>query len=504
MKEKKVKILIAVMTASLIGVAFVQFYLIGKSLKIEEEKFDRNASYALMRATDKLEKRHAAEAVIKKFDDDHFIPPPDFGRDTAFVFEHGDDFDFDINVIVKDDSNRIKINARNIRKLPAHPTALWIQKVDTIIQKKLVANVLKDLLADRDSIENKLNKDEIEKSLKEELSDGSIETDFYFGVHKLNEDRLILVKEGADTTELIKSKYRAPLFPRRIFASPYELIVYFPDKDYYIFKSLALMLAMSFVFIAVIAYAFYLTVRMFIRQKKLTEVKNDLINNITHEFKTPISTISIACEALGDPELAVNEKIVIRYSGIVREENERLKRLVESLLTTAALEKNGGSSLNLVKKEVSIDDVVNECVKSFRERGRADNFSIETIGIPSGITINGDKYHLINVIGNLIDNAIKYNLRAPDIKISVSTNDDYCKVEVKDNGIGIPRNEIDKIFETFYRIPTGNIHNVRGNGLGLSYCKNIVELHGGKIKVESKPNEGSAFIILLPIAGKKS
>ncbi|MGK9370111.1 sensor histidine kinase [Melioribacter sp. Ez-97] len=498
------KILIAIMTASLIGVAIVQFYLIGKSLKIEEEKFDRNVSYALMRATDKLEKGHTAKAVIKEFDDDNFFPHRDSGKDTAFFFEHGDDFDFDINVIVKDDSNRIKINARNIRKLPAPPPAVWIRKVDTVIQKNLVTNVLKDLFADRDSLERKLKKDEIEKYLKEELTDGSIETDFYFGVHKIDEDKFVIVKAGADTTGLKKSRYRAPLFPRRIFASPYELIVYFPDKDYYIFKSLALMLAASFVFITVIAFVFYQTVRMFLKQKKITELKNDLINNITHEFKTPISTISIACEALGDPELAVNEKIVKRYSGIVREENERLKRLVESLLTTAALEKNGGSSFNLVKKEISVDDVVNECVKSFAERARAENFSIETIGIPSGIIINGDKYHLINVLGNLIDNAVKYNLRKPDVKISVSKGGNRCIVEVSDNGIGIPRGETDKIFDTFYRIPTGNIHNVRGNGLGLSYCKNIVELHGGKIEVVSKPNEGSKFIISLPLAGNKS
>ncbi len=504
MKERKVKILTALMTAALFGIAVIQFYLLKHSLKIEEEKFDRNVSYALLRVTDRLEKRNTAEVVIDKFIDDNFIPPPHFRKDSEFISKHENDFNFDINVIVKYDSNEFKIKAKNIRKLPVPPPAIWVRKVDTMIQKKLVSNVLTDLFANRDSIEKKFNKEEIEKFLNDEFSDGSIETDFYFGVLNHRDEKFIFTKPGADVTELRKSRYRVPLFPHRIFASPCELMVYFPDKDFYLFRSLSLMLLMSFLFISVIALVFYYTVRMFIRQKKLTEVKNDLINNITHEFKTPISTISIACEALGDPELATNEKIVKRYSGIVSEENERLKRLVESLLTTAALEKNGGSSFKLVKKEVSIDEVVEECVKSFRERTRADNFSIETIGIPSGVIINVDKYHLINVLGNLIDNAVKYNLKVPDIKISVSKNGNQCFVEVSDNGIGIPRSEIDKIFDTFYRIPTGNIHNVRGNGLGLSYCKNIIELHGGKIEVESKPNEGSRFIISLPLFRKES
>ncbi|MGQ7720354.1 sensor histidine kinase [Melioribacter sp. OK-1-Me] len=492
------KILTAFMTAALFGIAAIQFYLLKHSLKIEEEKFDRNVSYALLRVTDRLEKRNTADVVINKFFDDNFIPPH-FGKDSGFIFKHENDFDFDINVIVKDDSNEFKIKARNIRKLPVPPHAIWVRKVDTIIQKKLVSNVLDDLFAVSDSVEKKLDKEELENFLKDEFSDGSIETDFYFGVLNHKDDRFVFTKSGADEVELRKSRYRAPLFPNRIFASPYELMVYFPDKDFYLLKSLSLMLVMSFLFISVIALVFYHTVRMFVRQKKLTEVKNDLINNITHEFKTPISTISIACEALNEPELAANEKMVKRYSKIVSEENERLKRLVESLLTTAALEKNGGSSFNLVKKEVSIDDVINDCIKSFNERLRSEKFSIETAGIPSGMVIKGDKYHLVNVFGNLIDNAIKYNLRTPDIKISVSRNGFFCIVEVMDNGIGIPRSEIDKIFDTFYRISTGNIHNVRGNGLGLSYCKIIVELHGGKIKVESKPNEGSKFIITLPI-----
>ena len=231
-----------------------------------------------------------------------------------------------------------------------------------------------------------------------------------------------------------------------------------------------------------------------------------MINNITHEFKTPISTISIACEALNEPGLTKDTASVGKYSSIIKEENERLRMMVENILASAAFEvspQNGNGSLHLSKENISLDEIINKALGKFEEALKQKNGEILFEGIPSGIIINADKFHFTNIISNLIDNAIKYNEQKPEIKVSVFRDSDSAIINIRDNGIGIAKENLDKIFDTFYRVPTGNIHNVRGNGIGLSYVKKIVVEHGGSISVKSALGKGSTFEIKVPVSAEK-
>jgi two-component system phosphate regulon sensor histidine kinase PhoR len=239
---------------------------------------------------------------------------------------------------------------------------------------------------------------------------------------------------------------------------------------------------------------------MLIQQKKITEIKNDLINNITHEFKTPISTISLACEALNEPELVKNKSAVKRYSSMIREENNRLSIMVENLLTSAAIEK-GDYNLNKIKAD--INQLINTVAETFDKTLKEIDGKLELSLSPNLPEITADIFHIKSIIGNLIDNAIKYSNKQPDIKIETLSAANGIIIKISDSGIGIESKYFKKIFDTFYRIPTGNIHNVKGYGIGLSYVKKMIEAHDGNISVENlqstkQSKKVTLFTIFLP------
>jgi two-component system phosphate regulon sensor histidine kinase PhoR len=311
----------------------------------------------------------------------------------------------------------------------------------------------------------------------------------------MREDSLTLLKKGTDASDLNKSKYRTLLFPEEVFSGINELRVYFPNKNRLILGSLVGMLTLSIGFILLIVGVFLKAVQMFIRQKKITDVKNDLINNITHEFKTPISTISLACEALNEPALSSEKQSVARYSKIIKEENERLQLMVDTLLNTASMERD---EITIEKKEVDLKEIAVTAASKFDEAVKQREGFITIDASDSNYIVIGDKFHLSNVTSNLIDNAIKFNEKTPEVNINLTANEQNIFLTITDNGIGVPKESLTKIFETFYRVQSGNIQNVRGNGIGLSYAKKIVELHGGTITVESQINVGSSFKITFP------
>jgi two-component system phosphate regulon sensor histidine kinase PhoR len=263
----------------------------------------------------------------------------------------------------------------------------------------------------------------------------------------------------------------------------------------YIVSSISSVLGISIILILFITGLYYKTVKLLFHQKKVVEIKNDLINNITHEFKTPISTISLACEALNEPRLAADRGSVSRYSGMIKEENDRLTELVENLLNTAALEKG---EFELEKEKTDLHEILEEVIKAQRVRLEQTQGQITSDFDASESIINIDPFHIENVFHNLIDNAIKYAKDEPNVKVCTSNYNEGIVISVEDDGIGISKGDLKKIFDTFYRVPKGNIHDVKGNGIGLSYVKKMVEAHNGTIEVSSQINKGSKFIIKLP------
>jgi two-component system phosphate regulon sensor histidine kinase PhoR len=268
--------------------------------------------------------------------------------------------------------------------------------------------------------------------------------------------------------------------------------VYFPTKLTYIINRMGIwMFSSSIILIIIIFFAY--TINVILKQKRLSEIKNDFINNITHEFKTPISTISLSADVLLQPNISPER--LKNYAKIIKDENNRLKNQVDKVLQLATLEKD---KLKLENEELNLHEIINDSVKSFELLVKQQKGKISSSLNANKFIIYGDRVHISNILYNLIDNAIKYSPEKPKIEIATNSTDEHIEISVKDNGLGIPEESQKNVFDKFYREPTGNRHDIQGYGLGLNYVKAIVEAYKGKIKLISKENEGSTFVIKLP------
>ncbi len=294
---------------------------------------------------------------------------------------------------------------------------------------------------------------------------------------------------------VLTSKYRVSLTADNLFAEPRMLSIFFPNENGYILKSMWLMLIVSGMFILFIILLFYYSITTIYRQKQLSEIKNDFISNMTHELKTPISTISLACEVLGDQDISKTQERTDRYLTMIKEENKRLGVLVENVLQTALLDKG---NFKLKPINVDIHELIVQAIGSVRLSVDKKGGELLSDLRATKHEIFADRTHIQNVIYNLLDNAIKYTPQKPMIQIYTHDADNGIEIVVQDNGLGISRENQKKIFEKLYRVPTGNVHDVKGFGLGLSYVKAIVEKHGGEIWVESELGHGSSFHVRLP------
>jgi len=274
--------------------------------------------------------------------------------------------------------------------------------------------------------------------------------------------------------------------------------VVIPNFKKLVYKSLSWSIIMAVFFTIVIITAFYLTVRTMLRQKKLSEIKNDFINNMTHEFKTPIATISLAVDALRNEKVMSDREKMGYFNSIIKEENQRMNRQVETILKASQLEKQ---EVELLLKPQHVHEVIKDVADNFTLQLNEKNGKVELDLNAKEDLIEADEVHFSNLVNNLIDNAVKYakDNVPPEIKISTQSNGKHFIFQIDDNGIGMSKETLKRIFEKFYRAHTGNIHNVKGFGLGLSYVKTMVEAHGGEIKADSVPGRGSTFVIELPL-----
>jgi two-component system phosphate regulon sensor histidine kinase PhoR len=272
------------------------------------------------------------------------------------------------------------------------------------------------------------------------------------------------------------------------------LIIIVPNVQHIVFKSLRLRIIMGGLFTLIIFTAFFLTIRTMLRQKKMSEIKNDFINNMTHEFKTPIATISLAVDALRNDKVRSDQQKMTYFSDIIKEENQRMNRQVETILKSALMDRQ---EIQLNLKPLNAHEGIQDVVDNFMLRLQEKGGGIELYLNAENDLIEADEVHFSNLINNLMDNAVKYSKEnvAPKICIFTSSTPKKFIIRIDDNGIGMSRETLKRIFEKFYRAHTGNVHNVKGFGLGLSYVEDIVEAHGGIIKAESTLGKGSVFII---------
>jgi two-component system phosphate regulon sensor histidine kinase PhoR len=276
------------------------------------------------------------------------------------------------------------------------------------------------------------------------------------------------------------------------------LIVVVPEINKIVFKDLSAHFIYAILFTLVIITAFFLTLRTMWRQKKMSEIKNDFINNMTHEFKTPLATISLAVDAIKNEKVQRDPEKLGYFTGIIKEENQRMNRQVETILKSALMDRQ---EVQLNLKPLHVHQIIHDVTDNFMLRLQEKQGMLETDLSATNDLIEGDEVHISNLVNNLMDNAVKYSKEnvPPVIRISTSSNNKKFILRMEDNGIGVTRETVKRIFEKFYRAHTGNIHNVKGFGLGLSYVKTVIEAHEGLIKAESTLGKGSCFIIELAL-----
>lgn len=292
------------------------------------------------------------------------------------------------------------------------------------------------------------------------------------------------------------NRYTTSLFQGDLGNTPGQLSIYFPNKGGIIADNMGYLFLPILALLIVLIGCFAYTLTIIFRQKKMSEMKTDFINNMTHEFKTPVATIMIASESLKDSEIAADKSRVNRLANIIYDENIRLGNHIERVLNIAKLEKE---NIKINQEKVEINALVKNVLDSMHlQLQKAEVTLYEDLQATDDIVI-GDELHLSNVLFNLVDNAIKYRGNNPVIRVSTHNNKDGLTITVNDNGIGMTKDQSERIFDQFYRIPTGNIHNVKGFGLGLSYVYDIIKTLNGKINVKSEKYKGTQFDIWLPL-----
>ena len=353
----------------------------------------------------------------------------------------------------------------------------------------------KDLIEMDSNTTSLLNRDFLNRIIKESLGNIAQKYQFDFALYNELTGRFVVLPSTTAPEVILKSEYIFSLKQSDRYYAPHYLIIHFPlERGIYfqMMKSIALLILF---FLGIILVISGLTLYYLYRQKKLTDVRNDFINNITHEFKTPIATISLACEAMADKEIIEDTATREAYASIIRDENERLKNMVNNILQLAQLKK-GQLKINVEK--FNIHELIKSVTESVALQISSRNGVLALKLEARNPIIFGDKTHIENVIINLVENAIKYSKESPDINISTQNDKKYLVISVKDHGIGITKKNTKKIFEEFYRISKGNVHDTKGFGMGLDYVKKVLSLHGGNITVESELNKGSVFTLYLP------
>lgn len=340
---------------------------------------------------------------------------------------------------------------------------------------------------------------QLDAALRTELRNNGIQLDYHFYVTTSDGREVYRCSDYTSVGE--ETTFRQELFPNDPQAQTGLLYIHFPELQKYIFSSVRFMIP-AIIFTVILLIIFIFTIYSIFRQKKLTEIKNDFINNMTHEFKTPISTISLAAQMLRDPSVAKSETMFKHISGVIVDETKRLRFQVEKVLQMSMFDKKVAT---FKPKEIDVNVLMQETVNTFRLKVEASGGTIDTHLDADDAVVYVDEMHFTNVLFNLMDNAVKYKSPDRELKLFVSTRNESGRlvIVIADNGIGIKREDLKKIFEKFYRVHTGNRHDVKGFGLGLAYVHNIIKAFNGTIHAESEYGKSTKFIISLPLIGQE-
>lgn len=502
--------LIVVMAAVLSGLIFVQTSMINRASDIKEQQFNQLVENALFQVAAQLNRLEEREAIMNA--QQGKLPIETDVPEDLSVFPRSGGFRSSISfglqitdraasrfmeeslvVDIKDTSgislpvDSLAIN-RLFRLQQQQRRERWMRNDSWMIHKIY--------LEDR-PIEERIDSTLLDELLKGTLEEDGIDIDFKYAIKNSTLGRTeILFGDNDYNPGRKKEEFYQQLFLYD-FAGPQAnyLNVYFPKRSGYLLKATGISIIPTVLLTAVLIGIFVYTIMVIFRQKKLSNIKNDFINNMTHELKTPISTISLASQMLQDGSISNTPTMIDHVSKVINQESKRLSFQVEKVLQMAVF--NEGR-IKFKFKEFDVNRMIETVVGNFELRVKNKNGTLNANISEGELMIKGDEVHITNVIFNLLDNAVKYSKEVPEIEVSTENKKDKILISVRDNGIGISKDHQEQIFDKFYRVPTGNVHNVKGFGLGLSYVKKIVDSHEGEIKVESALNKGTKFSILFP------
>ena len=359
----------------------------------------------------------------------------------------------------------------------------------------VVSTVYDDLIAEEKGIERNVNPALLDSVLTVSMREAGIALPFAYGILLPRADSVLLAIPPSAARELRATEFHVPLFHLAFGPPQGELAVFFNGREAYLLAQIWPALIASVLFIVIIALCFAYTVRTIMRQRHLAARMVEFINNMTHEFKTPLATVTLASEAIQRPDVMLDRARVRKYNGMIAEETLRMKTQVERILQMAVIEE-GDFDLSLA--DVDVHAVIRTAVESAALHVEARGGSITTALAASSHTIRGDAVHIANILNNLLDNASKYSRGSPEIRVSTTNEARSLIVRVSDRGIGIAPEHVERVFDKYYRVPTGNLHDVKGFGLGLSYVRLLVRAHGGSIALRSRPGEGTEVEVRFP------
>lgn len=520
MGKKLFVLLVVLMSLSLLGIIFVQSYFINNSLENEKKNFSRSVKRSLSFVSNTIEENEfrdyvkklkpylkddnkASSSIIKQL----FIATEDDINDKTIihrntVFEELYKVPSMFIEIDADSFNISKLYSERVTEYYNSTTIDGIKRIDpetslkeysTLgdLDKQVYEESIKTILKDK-PVYKRITVQQVETLLRRELRKEGIDLNFEFAIY----DQDLATTVMSPNFEMVNDARGVPVFMDNNNESDFNLWVEFPERKKYLYKSILGMVLLSIVFTSIIIVAYASAIYQLIKQRQISQIKTDFINNMTHEFKTPIATINLALDSIKNPKIINDQEKVLRYLGMIKDENKRMHAQVENVLRISKLEKN---ELNISKERHELHDLIEDAITHVELIVEDRQGYVKTHLNAEHSSVLANETHFTNVLVNILDNAIKYSDDAPKIDVYTENAGNNIIARIVDQGNGMSKAVAKRVFEKFYREHTGNVHNVKGHGLGLAYVKRIVDDHQGHISVESEKGKGSTFIIKMPL-----
>jgi two-component system phosphate regulon sensor histidine kinase PhoR len=503
MSKRAIWLIIILMTIGLLGSSLIQVYWFNWSMNQQEARFDTNVIEALNQVEERLTAIEA-KAPLEILNTLNRAPSLMIQQEIAeFVEESG----------MLSEEMKHNLEALNDSLFSSDKLQSLLDPMDNWRRQSTYWEILDEQRRyNPPDISERIDPHKLTHFIQEELENRGINLPYQYGVIQSVDTSFIIINgnyvvgnmdeseashaDKPESRSLFTSKYQVALYRSDMKNSPGWLKVHFPNKTGWLWYSLLPTMLAAILFTTLILFCFSYTIHVILRQKKVSEMKTDFINNMTHEFKTPIATISLAADSIASPKVISDEGKINRFVGIIKQENKRMLQQVEKVLQMAQMDQR---DFELKISRVDMHEVIRQAVEHLSLQVQRREGHIDMQLDAGRHIVEGDQTHLSNAIYNLLDNANKYSEHAPEIRVCTVNRAGGIEIVVEDKGIGMSKEDQKHIFDKFYRVHTGNVHDVKGFGLGLSYVKAITSAHKGSIDVKSEPGKGSRFSLYLPV-----